>query len=64
MVFSAKDHRAAVNAIKVTKDNSQAVSACADGSCIVWDLNKKVRVCAFFERRALASLWSSAGAAL
>jgi cilia- and flagella-associated protein 52 len=38
MVFSAKDHRGPVNSLKVTKDNRQCVSACADGSCIIWDL--------------------------
>ena len=33
----------------MTTDNSQCVSASADGSCIVWDLIKKVRLAAFME---------------
>jgi len=49
MAFSAKDHRAAVTALKVTQDNRQCVSGSADGSCIIWDLVKKVRLSAFFE---------------
>jgi WD40 repeat protein len=49
MVISLKEHRGAVNCIKVNKDNTQCVSASADGSCIVWDLVRLVRITAFFE---------------
>ncbi|PAA77121.1 hypothetical protein BOX15_Mlig016849g2, partial [Macrostomum lignano] len=33
-----KEHANAVSCIRVSKDNSQCVSASSDGSCIVWDL--------------------------
>mmetsp|Transcript_14946 Transcript_14946/g.44290 ORF Transcript_14946/g.44290 Transcript_14946/m.44290 type:complete len:648 (-) Transcript_14946:150-2093(-) len=46
---SMKEHRAAVLCIRVARDNSQCVSASADGSCIVWDLQRSVRILAFFE---------------
>jgi len=49
LVHSMKEHRAAVLCIRVLKDNSQCVSASADGSCIVWDLDRYVRFLALFE---------------
>merc|ERR1719253_499108 len=41
METSLKEHRGRVWCIKVKADDSQAVSASSDGSCIVWDLNAK-----------------------
>ena len=38
-----------VTCLRITKDNAQCVSASADGSCIVWDLERYVRVLALFE---------------
>jgi len=49
LVVSLKEHRGPVNAIKVNKDSTQCVSASSDGSCIVWDLERYVRITAFFE---------------
>ena len=49
MISSLKEHRGAVNSIKVDKNFTQAISASADGSCIVWDLARSVRIMAFFE---------------
>jgi len=49
MAYSAKEHRAAVNDIAILKDNSQFISASADGSCIVWDMKHMHRLNAFFE---------------
>lgn len=49
MVHSLKEHRAPVLSITLSADNSQAVSASADGSCIIWDLGRCVRLNAFFE---------------
>jgi WD40 repeat protein len=49
MVVSLKEHRGAVNNIKVNKDSTQAVTASSDGSCIVWDLDRYVRIVALFE---------------
>lgn len=34
---------------KVSRENGQCISGSADGSCIVWDLNRGVRVLALFE---------------
>jgi WD40 repeat protein len=56
MVASLKEHRGAVNCIKVNKDFSQCVSASADGSCIVWDLERLVRIIAFFEPNVFLSI--------
>lgn len=49
MVFSAKEHRAAVTSLCVTEDNERCVSASADGSCIVWDLQAHTRLLAVME---------------
>jgi WD40 repeat protein len=49
MIVSLKEHRQAVNCIKVNKDGMQAISASNDGSCIVWDLQRYVRLTALFE---------------
>ena len=34
---------------KVSRENGQCISGSADGSCIVWDLNRGVRILALFE---------------
>ncbi|KAJ1458935.1 WD40-repeat-containing domain protein [Pelagophyceae sp. CCMP2097] len=49
MLFSIKEHRAVVNALKVSADGSMAVSASADGSCLSFDLHSRVRKLALFE---------------
>lgn len=49
LVISLKEHRGPVNCIKVNKDFTQCISASSDGSCIVWDLERYVRITAFFE---------------
>ncbi|XP_034044856.1 cilia- and flagella-associated protein 52 [Thalassophryne amazonica] len=40
LLESMKQHRAAVNCIKITSDDRQCVSASSDGSCIIWDLER------------------------
>ncbi|KAH9586177.1 WD40 repeat [Trypanosoma melophagium] len=40
---SMKEHKATVNAISVSEDNTECVSASDDGSCIIWDLVRHVR---------------------
>lgn len=50
MEASLKEHRGRVFDIQVNKDNSQAVSASADGSCIVWDLVNFTRSTCLFEK--------------
>jgi len=49
MDASMKEHRSRVWCIKLRMDDSQAVSASADGSCIVWDLTTKTRCLCLFE---------------
>ena len=46
MIHSMKEHRGSVNSIVCNSDGSQAVSASADGSCIVWNIEKGVRITA------------------
>jgi WD40 repeat protein len=48
MIHSLKEHRGEVNAIACDSNGSQAISASADGSCIVWDLQKGVRIHALY----------------
>lgn len=49
MEASMKEHRGRVWSIQVRKNNEQAVSASADGSCIIWDLKNFTRILALFE---------------
>lgn len=49
MVHSMKEHRGEVNALVCNSDGSQAISASTDGSCIVWDLQKGVRIHALYD---------------
>jgi WD40 repeat protein len=49
MEASMKEHRGQVFAIILRQDDSQAVSASSDGSCIVWDLSTKTRSMCVFE---------------
>lgn len=52
MEASLKEHRGQVWSIEINKDNSQAVSASGDGSCIIWDLKNHTRVLCLFESTA------------
>mmetsp|Transcript_43167 Transcript_43167/g.134230 ORF Transcript_43167/g.134230 Transcript_43167/m.134230 type:complete len:350 (+) Transcript_43167:874-1923(+) len=56
MDASLKEHRGRVFCIKIRADDSQAVSASADGSCIIWDLNTKTRSLCLFESTMFKSL--------
>ncbi|CAN0449815.1 unnamed protein product, partial [Ectocarpus sp. 12 AP-2014] len=49
MTTSWKEHRGPVTCIQVSRENGQCISGSADGSCIVWDLNRGIRVLALFE---------------
>uniref|UniRef100_A0A7S1TXU3 Cilia- and flagella-associated protein 52 n=1 Tax=Phaeomonas parva TaxID=124430 RepID=A0A7S1TXU3_9STRA len=49
LLFNMKEHRGPINSIVVSPDNSRAVSASSDGSCIIWDLERYVRIAALFE---------------
>jgi len=56
MIISLKEHRASVNKITVNEDNTQCISASGDGSCIIWDLNKYVRITALLESNLFHSV--------
>ena len=57
MVASLKEHRGRVWSIqvknllsfKISKGNDRAISASADGSCIVWDIKNYSRISCMFE---------------
>lgn len=49
MLFSIKEHRGAVTALRVSPDAKGVVSASADGSCLAFCLETQVRKLALFE---------------
>lgn len=49
MEASLKEHRGRVWSIVINSLNDRAISASADGSCIIWDLINKVRLACMFE---------------
>merc|ERR1711937_748697 len=49
MEASMKEHRGRVWCIELRQDDSQAVSASSDGSCIIWDLQTRTRSLCLFE---------------
>lgn len=49
MDASLKEHRSRVWCIRINNSDGQAVSASADGSCIIWDLKTKTRSLCLFE---------------
>mmetsp|Transcript_40123 Transcript_40123/g.52823 ORF Transcript_40123/g.52823 Transcript_40123/m.52823 type:complete len:653 (-) Transcript_40123:240-2198(-) len=56
LLHSMKEHRGEVTCIKVNADNSQCVTGSADGSCIVWDMERYVRIVAMFEPTVFQSV--------
>lgn len=56
MDASLKEHRGRVWSIIVNADDSQAVSASSDGSCIIWDLKAKTRSLCLFESTMFKSI--------
>mmetsp|Transcript_60365 Transcript_60365/g.112009 ORF Transcript_60365/g.112009 Transcript_60365/m.112009 type:complete len:616 (+) Transcript_60365:114-1961(+) len=56
MDASLKEHRARVWCVRLKQDDSFAVTASSDGSCIVWDLNSKTRSLCLFESTLFKSL--------
>jgi len=49
MIHSMKEHRGSIHAVKCDAAGKQAVSASADGSCIVWNIAKGIRILALYE---------------
>jgi WD40 repeat protein len=56
MAISWKEHRGAVTCVKVSTTNEQCVTSSEDGSCIVWDLDRGVRLLAMFEPTVFKSI--------
>lgn len=48
MIHSMKEHKGTVTAIRCSKDGNEAISS-ANGSCIVWDLRKGIRINALYD---------------
>ena len=49
MAASLKEHRGRVWSIIINSIDDRAISASADGSCIIWDIRNYVRTCCMFE---------------
>jgi|Transcript_18419 WD40 repeat protein len=49
MKASLKEHRGRVADVQISQNDSQAVSASYDGSCIIWDIVTANRVMCLFE---------------
>jgi len=56
MDASLKEHRGRVWSVIINADDSMAVTASADGSCIVWNLNDKTRTLCLFESTMFKSI--------
>ncbi len=56
MEASMKEHRSRVWCVRLKADNSQAVTASSDGSCIVWDIASHTRTLCLFESTMFKSL--------
>lgn len=49
MEASLKEHRGRVDDVRINKNDTQAVSASFDGSCIIWDIVTHTRIMCLFE---------------
>lgn len=49
MTASLKEHRGRVADVRITANDSQAVSASYDGSCIIWDIVTANRIMCLFQ---------------
>lgn len=56
LLASLKEHRGPINCVKINQDATQCISASSDGSCIVWDLQRYVRITALFEPNVFESV--------
>ena len=55
MIHSVKEHRGPINSVVCNADGTQVISSSDDGSCIVWDLNKGIRIHALFDQTVFHS---------
>lgn len=56
LIETMKEHKSAVRDIRIRQDDSECVSASADGSCIVWDLQRFVRNQVLFASTSFAQV--------
>eukprot|EP00928_Gymnodinium_smaydae_P072566 TRINITY_DN55908_c0_g1_i1.p1 TRINITY_DN55908_c0_g1~~TRINITY_DN55908_c0_g1_i1.p1 ORF type:complete len:618 (-),score=132.88 TRINITY_DN55908_c0_g1_i1:184-2037(-) len=56
MDASLKEHRQRIWCIQIKSDDSLAVTASSDGSCIIWDLRTKTRSLCLFESTMFKSI--------
>ena len=56
MESSLKEHRGRVWSIQVNSLNDRAISASADGSCIIWDIKSYTRLACMFENTMFKQL--------
>jgi len=56
MIFSIKEHRAAITALRVSNDATKVISASADGSCLCFCLETQVRKLALFESNVFTQI--------
>ncbi len=56
MESSLKEHRGRVWSIQVNSLNDRAISASADGSCIIWDIKSFTRLACMFENTMFKQL--------
>eukprot|EP00916_Digyalum_oweni_P000821 GHVL01001642.1.p1 GENE.GHVL01001642.1~~GHVL01001642.1.p1 ORF type:complete len:625 (+),score=94.32 GHVL01001642.1:101-1975(+) len=65
MVVSLKEHRGRIWDLRLTSDDEKAVTASADGSCVVWNLNTYMRTQCVFDSTIFKSVaWASEEAQL
>jgi WD40 repeat protein len=65
MISSLKEHKGRINSICVSNDDTECVSASADGSCIAWSLERFVRnTCLFASTQFQAVVYHPEGAQL
>ena len=48
MLSSLREHQNKISSIKISSDNTEFVTSSYDGSCVIWDLKKLIRINAFF----------------
>eukprot|EP01084_Bolivina_argentea_P258167 435131_1 len=56
MAMSVKEHRGGITCLTVNRDSTQCVSGSMDGSCILWDLIRGVRLAALIESTKFRSV--------
>lgn len=48
LLVSLKEHKGTINMVKIKDDDKFCISCCEDGSVIVWDIIKNIRVMAYY----------------